>query len=104
MTRDDVRKPGNRPSPAPGAKNGPSSSRELIALAAILILGLGLRLYRIDWESGWGDELFSLTVSQQAFRPMTEATIKDFVNPPGYYYMLHFWIGAFGREMAAART
>lgn len=103
MDQGDVRRRDNPLAAVPGIRHGQDRRREFLALAAVLILGLGLRLYRIDWQSGWSDELFSLTVSQQDFHSMTEATVKDFVNPPGYYYILHIWMSVFGRGMLEAR-
>ena len=74
-----------------------------LALIFILLLGLGLRLYRLDWQSGWSDETFSVSVSRQPFGAITQAAIRDFVNPPLYYYLLHVWMGIAGGGMAEAR-
>jgi uncharacterized membrane protein len=67
------------------------------------LLGVGLRLYRLDWQSGWFDEVFSVSVSRQPFGEITDAAVRDFVNPPLYYYLLHIWMSVAGESMAAAR-
>jgi len=77
--------------------------QETLALILILLLGVSLRLYRLDWQSGWFDEVFSVSVSRQPFREITDVAVRDFVNPPLYYYLLHVWMSVAGESMAAAR-
>jgi len=77
--------------------------QENLALIFILLLGVGLRLYRLDWQSGWFDEVFSVSVSRQPFGEITDVAVRDFVNPPLYYYLLHLWMNVAGESMAAAR-
>ena len=45
--------------------------RDLYLLAAILLVGTALRLCRIDWQSAWGDEDFSLYAAGQDFGDRT---------------------------------
>src|SRR3990172_4214446 len=64
--------------------------------SAVVFLGLALRMYRIDHQSLWGDEAFSLTVSRLPLSDMTGKLVRDFVHPPLHYYMLHAWFKWFG--------
>lgn len=63
---------------------------------AIVVFGVALRLYRLDHQSVWYDEIFSLTVSQQSFHEMMQYLVKDFVQPPLHYFLLHVWFELVG--------
>jgi uncharacterized membrane protein len=72
-------------------------------LLAILLSAVLLRVYRIDYQSVWADEAFSLVASELPLREMTERLILDFVHPPLYYYTLHFWFQVVGFGALQAR-
>jgi uncharacterized membrane protein len=67
-----------------------------ILLASVVLLGFALRLYHLDSQSVWYDEVFALSVSRLPFAQMHEALIQDLVHPPLHYYALHWWFRAFG--------
>ncbi len=67
-----------------------------ILLASVVLLALVLRLYRLDSQSVWYDEVFALSVSQLPFTLMNAALVADLVHPPLHYYVLHWWFQAFG--------
>ncbi|HXM20934.1 MAG TPA: glycosyltransferase family 39 protein [Terriglobales bacterium] len=64
--------------------------------SAIVVLGLGLRLYYLNHQSVWYDEIFSISVSGRPLREMAQYLVKDFVQPPLHYYILHFWFKLVG--------
>jgi 4-amino-4-deoxy-L-arabinose transferase-like glycosyltransferase len=64
--------------------------------SAIVALGLGLRLYHLGHQSVWYDEIFSISVSSRPLKEMAQNLIKDFVQPPLHYYLLHFWFKLVG--------
>ncbi len=72
-------------------------------LAVIVLLASGLRLFRLDYQSLWGDEVFSVTVSRLPFDEMTSALIADFVHPPLHYYVLGLWFEVVGYSAFQAR-
>src|ERR1035437_7035285 len=79
----------------------PAAAKSLRPLATatllvILLAGLGLRLYRLTWQSVWDNEAFSLTVSHLPSHEMTAKIVKDIVHPPLHYYLLHGVFRAFG--------
>lgn len=83
------------------ANISPAAAKSLRPLAAatllvILLAGLGLRLYRLTWQSVWDNEAFSLTVSHLPFHEMTAKIVKDIVHPPLHYYLLHGVFREFG--------
>jgi len=62
-----------------------------LAPAGIVLMGLFLRLYRLNDQSLWDDEVFSLLVSRLSIRQMHPILVTDVVHPPLHYYVLHFW-------------
>jgi uncharacterized membrane protein len=70
---------------------------------AIVLLGLSLRLYRIDSESIGYDEAFSLSLTQMPWDAMVAKIVQDFVHPPLHYFMLRAWLKLFGFGVLQAR-
>jgi hypothetical protein len=50
--------------------------------AQIALLGLALRLYRLDSASYWGDEVFAFALVKLSWAGMHAAMVKDVVHPP----------------------
>jgi mannosyltransferase len=73
-----------------------------VPLALITLLALGLRLYRLDGQSLWYDEGFSVYLARMDPAEITARTAAD-IQPPLYYYLLHGWIQAFGDSERALR-
>lgn len=71
--------------------------------SAVVLLGIALRLYRLDQQSLWYDEIFSLAVSRLPFPGMTANLVEDIVHPPLHYYLLHVWFRLFGFNPFQAR-
>jgi 4-amino-4-deoxy-L-arabinose transferase-like glycosyltransferase len=76
------------------------SSRWL--LAALILAGFALRIYRIDTQSLWYDEGFSIALARSSLAEAIAWTAQD-VHPPLYYLLLHFWIRACGDAALATR-
>ena len=76
----------------------------LALLGAITVIAVAVRFYRIDFQSVWHDELFSLGVSRMPFPEMHRFLIEDLVHPPLHYYLLHWWFQAFGYGPLQARV
>jgi mannosyltransferase len=70
---------------------------------AIVLIGLFLSLYRIDAQSLWGNEAFSVAASSKSLAEMRDTLIQDFVNPPLHYYLLHVWMRLLGTGSLQAR-
>ena len=67
-----------------------------ILLGVTALVGFVLRMYRLDSQSVWYDEVFALSVSRLPFARMHKALIQDLVHPPLHYYALHEWFRVFG--------
>ncbi|MFQ6000378.1 MAG: glycosyltransferase family 39 protein, partial [Anaerolineae bacterium] len=62
---------------------------------SIVLLAFLLRLYRLDHQSLWYDEGFSVYLARMSLGEITARTASD-IHPPLYYYLLHLWLGPFG--------
>jgi len=61
----------------------------------ITLLALTLRLYRLGAQSLWYDEGVSVYLARMSLPQLTAWTADD-IQPPLYYYLLHFWLPLFG--------
>jgi hypothetical protein len=68
---------------------------EYVALAGVLAVAAGLRLYRLDAQSLWYDEGISAYQLTRDFLGILQAAAGD-THPPLYYWTLKVWSGAFG--------
>lgn len=50
----------------------------------------------------WGDEAWTTLISQESITEIIRVTSEDF-HPPLYYFITHFWIGAFGASEVVVR-
>ena len=54
-------------------------------------------------QSFWRDEAFSYLLAKKSILEIITLTVRDF-SPPLYYFLLHFWINAFGKSEVALRS
>lgn len=83
----------------PGALDTAAGS---IALLAVL-LGFALRVYRLDYQSLWYDEAFSVELAGKGIAAITGllSTVEN--HPPLHFYALHFWMRLAGQSEFAVR-
>jgi mannosyltransferase len=74
----------------------------LVALLVIIALGAALRIHKLDGDSLWLDEAYSIKFSHEAPAGIIEETARD-VHPPLYYFALHYWMLVFGDSEQAVR-
>jgi mannosyltransferase len=75
---------------------GAQSERLYLALAvALTLLGLGLRLYRIDYQSLWHDEAYTLLMARFPIEKLIVFT-GSHEHPPLLYLVLHILFGVYG--------
>jgi 4-amino-4-deoxy-L-arabinose transferase-like glycosyltransferase len=82
----------------------PLRTRHTWALGAALVaLALALRLYRLGAESLWYDEAYSVWSS--AMDIASPVTLWQWrIEFPLYYWLLHWWMRAFGQSELAVRS
>ncbi|HEX6303888.1 MAG TPA: glycosyltransferase family 39 protein [Anaerolineales bacterium] len=61
-------------------------------LAALVVLGAGLRLYLLADKSIWLDEAFSIIISQRDLAGVLEMIVRTDTHPPLYYLLLKMWL------------
>jgi mannosyltransferase len=73
-----------------------------LVLAGLLLLAMGLRLYRLEAQSLWYDEGVTAQVASQGLADLTRWTADD-IQPPLYYYVESLWTQLAGRSEWALR-
>jgi len=68
-----------------------SSIPPLVFLAFLAFLAFALYTFRLDHQSLWYDEGFSVYLARMSLGEITARTASD-IHPPFYYYLLHFWV------------
>jgi mannosyltransferase len=72
-----------------------------VAVGAVLAAGLILRFWT---RSGlWLDEALTVNIARLPLHDIPDA-LKHDGAPPLYYYLLHFWMAAFGQSNSAVRA
>ncbi len=84
----------------------PYPSRYHLALLAVTLLALGLRLYNLAYHSLWFDEAMSVHWARQSVPRILEVgfTLQEDRLPPLYYLLLKGWTALFGLEEAGVRS
>lgn len=73
-----------------------------LVLLAILLLGYGLRIYRLGEQNIWWDEGHAIWAARQSLPELTQITARD-VHPPLYLWLLHGWMRLVGESEFAVR-
>ena len=83
----------------------PGGNGSGLLLCLIMLLGVGLRTYRLDYQSLWTDEVYSLIVTDPTlmFREFWDRVLAD-THPPIYYLVLRLSSAVFGQSEMAARA
>ncbi len=66
-----------------------------VFLYIIVFLGLGIRLYRLDFQSLWVDEIASMNGADpdSSWSAVVEYSVSD--QPPAFFLLLHGWFKVF---------
>jgi mannosyltransferase len=75
-----------------------------LGLLLLVLLGAGLRLFRMDSQSLWLDEAFSLWVARHDIATMMAWLVHIDHHPPLYYLLLRGWIQVVGSSEWALRS
>lgn len=74
-----------------------------LALTALALLAVGLRLYAIDRQSLWADEGISRTYALRSVDVIIGEALRG-LHPPFYYLVLHGWSRLVGTGVAELRA
>jgi mannosyltransferase len=83
-------------------RDGRGTRLALTALLAVILIGTGLRFFRIGAQSYWNDEGNSLVLASRTPGEIARAAAAD-IHPPGYYLALSAWRAAAGDTELALR-
>ena len=84
----------------------PTSSRfdrYTLALIAILLAAIGIRLWGLDAQSLWHDEVLTTLSASVPFTQVAESVEKNENKPPGYFFVINLWAHAFGMSEFSLR-
>jgi 4-amino-4-deoxy-L-arabinose transferase-like glycosyltransferase len=73
-----------------------------LVLLSALLLGFGLRVYRLGQQNIWWDEGHAIWAARQSLARVTDITAHD-VHPPLYLWMLHVWMRLTGDSEFSVR-
>ena len=76
-----------------------------LGIGGIVLLGAGLRVYALGYQSFWTDEIFSLITTDptHSFREFWDRVLAD-THPPVYYVLLRLSSTIIGESEVAARA
>jgi uncharacterized membrane protein len=80
----------------------PVASRIWIAVAIVIALAAGARVWRLDQKNLWLDEGVSWDTARQPLAGLVEQTAGD-IHPPLYYVLLKGWMAIAGDSVIALR-
>jgi hypothetical protein len=72
------------------------------AMALLCVLAFALRAFRLDFQSLWYDEAYSLRLAEMPVGQMIPTTAAD-IHPPLYYLLLKAWLPFAGTSEFALR-
>lgn len=73
-----------------------------IAVLAIVLVGVFLRLFHLGAQSLGADDTWSVWIARLSLPQIVQYTAAD-VHPPFYYFLLHYWIAYFGTSELAVK-
>jgi len=72
-------------------------------LLSLILLAFGLRLYHLDYQSLWRDEMDAILFARGSLGGLVPLFVTPGHNGPLYYVLLHFWIRLVGDSEFAVR-
>jgi len=81
---------------------GTDQSRRLVTFIFVAA-ALGLRMFHLETQSLWNDEMFSLDVARQSLGDIQPALVANFHHPPLFFFLAHLSIQWFGATVWALR-
>ena len=81
-----------------------SSARQILVTFVFILLAGIVRFYKLEGQSLWNDEMFSLDVASSAFEAIQPALVAHYHHPPLFFYIAHFALEIFGYSAWALRS
>lgn len=77
--------------------------QSVLIFAAIMVVGLALRLFRLDYAGYWHDEVITTFAARNSAVEIYRSISASDTHPPGYHILLHFWGAVFGYGLIPLR-
>jgi 4-amino-4-deoxy-L-arabinose transferase-like glycosyltransferase len=77
--------------------------RDQLVLLILVVAGLLLRLFHLEFRSIWLDEAYSLRLASASLSGIFSGAVQD-IHPPLFYLLLAGWIRLFGSSEFALRS
>jgi uncharacterized membrane protein len=74
-----------------------------VIIAAICLVYILLRFWRLTDSCLWFDEIFSIHAAEMDFPDLFRFVARDLIHPPLFYAFLKIWISAGGETLAWLR-
>ena len=74
-------------------------NRSRLTIAAICLIYVAIRVWRLDESCLWFDELFSVHAAEHDWGSLFSFVAKDLIHPPLFYIVLKVWIAAGGESV-----
>src|SRR5438477_307808 len=75
-----------------------------LALAALIVLFLAVRIWGLTDSCLWFDEIFSVHAAEHSWSTIFPFVAQDLIHPPLYYLLLKGWIALGGESFFWLRT
>src|ERR1051325_7526101 len=79
--------------------SAPSNTPAAIFLAALVILFIAVRLWRLTSSCLWFDEIFSVHAARHNLPELFRFVAADLIHPPLFYLLLKIWIALGGESL-----
>ena len=73
-------------------------------LSLIVLLGAGLRIHHLGYQSIWEDETFTRYFAESPLSYLWTTGFRLETNPPLYNTIMHFWMQVFGTSESGLRS
>lgn len=90
-------------SPAPNSEAEPSRPADWVALGAIVLAGLALRIFEAGRAPMWFDEIYTTWAARGGFAKVLAIMARD-VHPPLHTLLVSAWVSLGGESTAWLRT
>ncbi|NTU80768.1 MAG: hypothetical protein HGA45_15555, partial [Chloroflexales bacterium] len=87
----------------PAAGRATLGWRAAALLAALTLVGLGLRLFRLDYSGYWHDEVISHFLALVPAPEIFQSVTASDSHPPLYHILLHYWGALFSYDLVPLR-
>jgi uncharacterized membrane protein len=74
-------------------------ARTRLAIAAICVLYIAVRMWRLTDTCLWFDEIFGVHAAGHDWNSILGFVAQDLIHPPLFYLLLKLWIGIGGESL-----